>query len=306
MVVARRRSAVGRWCCALALGALALVASAADAPRGADGLLAVPPLARVTDHAGVLSPQQKQALEDKLAAFEMAHGAQIAVLVVPSTQPEPIEDFAHRVGETWKIGRAGIGDGVLVIVAKDDRRLRIDVARALEGALPDVTARRIGREIMGPYFRRGDYAGGLSAGLDAIFRQIESEGLPAPRAQPADEAEADRFALLVPFVIGGFVIGVILRRIVGVPGSLLAGGGTGLVAAKALASGVLGALAGLAVFVLTVGGGARAGRALGGRRGGVFVPGGWGGGWSGGGWSGGGWSGGGGGDFSGGGATSDW
>lgn len=305
MVVGRRRSAVGRWCCALVLGALALVSSAADAPRGADGLLAVPPLARVIDYAGALSPQQKQALEDKLAAFEMAHGAQIAVLIVPSTQPEPIEDFAHRVGDAWKIGRAGIGDGVLVIVAKDDRRLRIDVARSLEGALPDVTARRIGREVVGPYFQRGDFAGGLSAGLDAIFRQIESEGLPAPRAQSAGGAEADRFALLMPFVIGGFVIGVILRRILGIPGSLLAGGGTGFVAAKALASGLLGALAGLAVFVLTVGGGARAGRVLGGRRGGgVFVPGGWGGGgWSGGG---GGWSSGGGGDFSGGGATSDW
>jgi len=287
----------------LAAAGLAAIAHAADAPRGADGLLAVPPLARVTDYAGVLSPQQKQALEDKLAAFEMAHGAQVAVLIVPSTKPEPIEDFAHRVGEAWKIGRAGIGDGVLVIVAKDDRRLRIDVARSLEGALPDVTARRIGREIMGPYFQRGDYAGGLSAGLDAIFQRIESEGLPAPSVQSAD-ADADRLALLMPFVIGGFVIGVILRRIFGIPGSLLAAGGSGLLAAKVLASGLLGALAGLAVFVLTVGGGSHAARVLGGRRGGVFIPGGWGG-WSGGG-GGGGWTSGGGGDFSGGGATSDW
>ncbi|GAB4472462.1 MAG: YgcG family protein [Burkholderiaceae bacterium] len=302
MNVARRLSAACRGWCAVALAVLAFPVWAADAPRGADGLLAIPPLARVTDYADALSPQQKRSLEDKLAAFEMAHGAQIAVLVVPSTQPEPIEDFAHRVGEAWKIGRAGIGDGVLVIVAKDDRRLRIDVARSLEGALPDVAARRIGREIMGPYFQRGDYAGGLSAGLDAIFQRIESEDLPPPRVQPAGDAEADRFALLVPFVIGGFVIGVILRRILGIPGALLAGGGTGFVAAKALASGVLGALAGLAVFVLTVGGGSRAGRVLGGRRGGVFVPGGW----SGAGASGGGWTSGGGGDFSGGGATSDW
>lgn len=302
MVVSHRPSWVVRCCGALALGALALVAPAAGAPRGADGLLAVPPLARVTDYAGVLSPQEKQALADKLAAFETAHGAQIAVLVVPGTQPEPIEDFAHRVGEAWKIGRAGIGDGVLVIVAKDERRLRIDVARSLEGALPDVTAQRIGREIMGPYFQRGDYAGGLAAGLDAIFRQIEREGLPAPRAQSPGDADADRLALLMPLVIGGFVIGVMLRRIFGVAGSLLAGGGTGFVAGQALASGLLGALAGLAVFVLTVGGGSRAGRVLGGRRGGgVFVPGGWHGGGSGGGWTSGG-----GGDFSGGGATSHW
>lgn len=299
----RLRGTLARVAAALlAAAGLAAIAHAADAPRGADGLLAVPPLARVTDYAGVLSPQQKQALEDKLAAFEMAHGAQIAVLIVPSTKPEPIEDFAHRVGEAWKIGRAGIGDGVLVIVAKDDRRLRIDVARSLEGALPDVTARRIGREIMGPHFQRGDYAGGLSAGLDAIFQRIESEGLPAPSVQPAD-ADADRLALLMPFVIGGFVVGVILRRIVGIPGSLLAAGGSGFLAAKVLASGLLGALAGLAVFVLTVGGGSHAARVLGGRRGGVFIPGGWGGG----GWSGGGgWTSGGGGDFSGGGATSDW
>ncbi|MFN3564785.1 MAG: TPM domain-containing protein [Burkholderiaceae bacterium] len=294
---------VGRALALVAAFAVAAIAHAALPPRGADGLLAVPPPARVTDYAGVLSPQQKRALDDKLAAFEMAHGAQIAVLIVPSTQPEPIEDFAHRVGEAWKIGRAGIGDGVLVIVAKDDRRLRIDVARSLEGALPDVTARRIGREIMGPYFQRGDYAGGLSAGLDEIFRRIESEGLPAPREPPATGADADLLALLMPFVIGGFVVGVILRRIFGIPGSLLAAGGSGFAAAKVLASGALGALAGLAVFVLTVGGGSRAARVLGGRRGGVFIPGGW----SGGGWSGGGgWTSGGGGDFSGGGATSDW
>lgn len=294
---------LGRALVLVAAFAVAAIAHAAEPPRGADGLLAVPPLARVTDYAGVLSPHEKRALEDKLAAFEMAHGAQIAVLIVPSTKPEPIEDFAHRVGEAWKIGRAGIGDGVLVIVAKDDRRLRIDVARSLEGALPDVTARRIGREIMGPYFQRGDYAAGLSAGLDAIFRRIESEGLPVPRGQSAADADADRLALLMPFVIGGFVVGVILRRIFGIPGSLLAAGASGFVAAKVLASGALGALTGLAVFVLTVGGGSRAGRVLGGRRGGVFIPGGW----SGGGWSGGGgWTSGGGGDFSGGGATSDW
>jgi uncharacterized protein len=300
MAVGVRRGVV-----AFMLAAAAWIAQALDAPRGPDGLLAVPPLARVTDYAGVLSPQQKRALEDKLAAFENAHGAQIAVLIVDSTRPEPIEDFAHRVGEAWRIGRAGIGDGVLVIVAKDDRRLRIDVARSLEGALPDATARRIGRDVIGPYFQRGDYAGGLSAGLDAIFRQIESEGLPAPRAQPAGEAEADRLALLIPLLAGGLVLGAILRRILGAPGALLAGGATGLVAAKALASAAFGALAGLVVFVLTVGGGGRGGRVLGGRRGDVFVPGGW----SGGGWpagGGGGWTSGGGGDFSGGGATSNW
>ena len=114
-----------------------LALAQADAPRGADGLLAVPPLARVTDLAGALKAADKAALEQKLAAFESARGAQIAVVVVPSTQPEPIEDYAHRIGEAWKIGRRGIGDGLLIVVATQDRRARIAVARSLDGAVPD-------------------------------------------------------------------------------------------------------------------------------------------------------------------------
>jgi uncharacterized protein len=285
-----------------------------DAPRGPDGLLIVPPAAQITDLAGVLTPADRQLLKSKLDAVQTAHGAQIVVLTVPSTKPEPIEDFANRVGTTWKVGRRGVGDGVLVIAAIDDRRARIDVARALEGAIPDVTARRIIREAMAPRFQQQDYAGGLVAVVDLLAKQIEGEGLPTPAGVPQGKVNAgeDVIGLLIPFVIGGVIFGAVLRRIFGVPGALVAGGGSGALAGTLLQSMALGGLAGVLVFVFALGAGSRSARALGGRRGGgggfggpIIIPGGgWGGGSSGGG--GGGWSSGGGGDFSGGGASGDW
>ncbi len=298
-----------RWLRALAaLLLLTLAAGAFAQGRGADGLLAIPPLARVSDFTGTLSATGKQALEDKLAAFETAHGSQIAIVMVASTQPEPISDYAQRIGDAWKIGRAGIGDGLLIVVAKDDRKVWIAVAKALEGAIPDVAAKRVIREAIAPRFKNNDFAGGLSAGLDAIFKLIEGEGLPAPIGVSERNIDAGEgtLALLVPFVMVGLVVGAVLRRLVGRPGALLAGGGAGAVAGWMLSSLALGVVAGLAVLVLSlVGGVTGAGRVLGGRRGGVFIPGGWsgGGGWSSGG---GGWSSGGGGDFGGGGAGGDW
>lgn len=290
--------------------ALPLAVLAAEAPRDANGLLAVPPLARVTDLAGVLAPADRAALEAKLAAHETAQGSQVAVVIVPSTQPEPIADFTNRVGAAWKIGRQGVGDGVLVAVAIDDRRVWISVARTLEGAIPDVIAMRISRDVIAPRFRSGDYAGGLSAGLDALFARLDGEGLPTPSGLPAHKVDAgeDVISLLAAIVIAGLAVGALLRRLFGTPGALLAGGGTGVLAGLALASLVLGGIAGVVVFLLSLlGGGSGGGRVLGGHRGGpIFVPGGWGGG-SGGGWSGGGgWSSGGGGDFSGGGGGSSW
>jgi len=299
----------------LALGA----ALAAEPPRDAAGLVAVPPLARVTDLAGALKPGEKEALESKLAAYETAHGSQIAIIVLPTTQPEPIADFTNRVGDAWKIGRKGVGDGVLITVAVNDRRVWISVARALEGAIPDAVATRISREVIAPHFRQGDYGGGLAAGLDALFRQIDGEGLPTPSGLPSGKVDAgeDVIALLLGLVLAGIGVGVLLRKLLGVPGALLAGGGTGFVAKLMLASGLLAGIAGVAVFIFSLAGGAGGGgggRVLGARRGGrsVFIPGGWsggsGGGWSGGGsWGGGGgWSSGGGGDFSGGGGGSSW
>lgn len=302
---------MNHWLRALAALLLFAVAAGAGAqPRQPDGLLAVPALARVTDQTGTMSSGDKQSLENKLAAFETAHGSQIAIVVVASTQPEPISDFAQRIGDAWKIGRAGVGDGLLIVVAKDDRKIWIAVAKALEGAIPDVAAKRVIRESIAPRFKDNDFAGGLSAGLDSIFKLIEGEGLPAPIGVSERKIDAGEgaLALLVPFIMVGLIVGAILRRIFGKPGALLAGGGAGVTAGWMLSSLALGAVAGIAVLVLSLIGGAQgAGRALGGRRGGGFTPGGWsGGGWSSGGGGGGGWSSGGGGDFGGGGAGGDW
>jgi uncharacterized protein len=184
------------------------------------------------------------------------------------------------------------------------------VAKTLEGAIPDLAAKRVIRESIAPRFKDNDFAGGLSAGLDSIFKLIEGEGLPAPIGVSERKIDAGEGALglLVPFIMVGLVVGAILRRIFGRPGALLAGGGAGAAAGWMLSSLALGAVAGIAVLVLSLLGGASgAGRVLGGRRGGGFTPGGWsggGGGWSSGG--GGGWSSGGGGDFGGGGAGGDW
>jgi uncharacterized protein len=284
---------------------------AAPAPTLPDGTLAVPPLARVTDTAGVLDSAARAQLDAKLAAFEQSRGAQIAVIVVPSTQPEPISDFANRVGGVWKIGRAGIGDGVLMVVAVKDRRIWISVARALEGALPDIIATRITREQMGPQFAKGDYAAGINAGVDAVMRRIEGEGLPTPAGIPRDRVDAGEsvMSLMIPIILIGAFVSAMLRRRLGVPGAALGGAGSGAIAGFILSSLLLGGVAAVAVFLFSAFGGlggGRGGRALGGRGGPIFLPGGWsggGGGWSGGG---GGWSSGGGGDFSGGGGGSSW
>lgn len=287
---------------------LAELALAAEPPRQPDGLLAVPALARVTDQTGTLSATDRAALENKLAAFETAHGSQIAIVMVTSTAPEPISDYAQRVGDAWKIGRAGVGDGLLIVVAKDDRKIWIAVAKALEGAIPDLAAKRVIREAIAPPFKQGDFAGGLHAGLESLFKLIEGEGLPTPVgvSQRTVDAGESTLGLLVPFIIVGLAIGALLRRVFGAPGAFVAGGGAGAVAGWLLSSLALGAVAGLAVFVLSLMGGAgrQAGRALGGRRGGVFIPGGWSSG--GGGFGGGGFSSGGGGDFGGGGAGGNW
>jgi uncharacterized protein len=309
-------AAAAAWRLALLAAMLVLAAPppalAAEA-RLPDGTLAVPPLARVTDTTGTLSAGQRQALEAKLADFEARRGTQIAIVMVGSTQPEPIADFAQRLGDAWKIGRHDVGDGLLIVVAKDDRRVWIAVAKALEGAVPDLAAARVIREQITPRFRQGDFAGGLSAGLDALFRLIEGEGLPAPAAATArGAAEPPAIEVLFPLVAFGAGVAVMLRRLLGAPGALLGAAGTGAVAGWMVASiglGVIAAVVALIIALSAHGGGG--GRVIGGRRGGVFVPGGFGGGWSGGGggWSrggGGGWSSGGGGNFGGGGAGGSW
>jgi uncharacterized protein len=305
---------MSRFIVALLLALWSAFALAADA-RGPDGLLAIPPVARVTDTTGTLRPQDKQALENKLAGFETAHGSQIAIVMVARTQPEPISDFAFRLGDAWKIGRKGVGDGLLIVVAKDDHKVWIAVARALEGAVPDLAAKRVIREQIAPRFQQGDFGGGLNAAVDALTRLIEGEGLPAPSGVSKQKVDAGEsmIGLLIPFVIGGVIVGGLLRRIFGVPGALVAGAGSAAISGFLLSSLLFGGLAGLAVLLISLVGGSPMSQALGGRRGGgVFIPGGFGGGgWGGGGGfggggGGGGFSSGGGGDFSGGGAGGDW
>jgi uncharacterized protein len=296
---------------ALLLSPLALAGSdSSGAPVGPDGLLLVPPLARVVDQPGVLSAADRSALEARLARFEADNGAQVAIVIVASTGIEPIEDFANRVGSAWNIGRRGVGDGLLLVIATQDRHARIEVARALEGAIPDAIAKRVVQQRMGPYFAARNYAGGLNAGLDDLLPRIQQERLRAPFGGPSSQRShgaPSHLHLLIPLLVGGVAFGLALRRVLGGGGALVAGAGAGAVAWFVLASIALGVLVGVVVlvFALVLGAAGRYGQAIGGP-GGIYFPGPWGGGSGGGFGGGGGFSSGGGGDFSGGGASGDW
>ena len=188
-----------------------LPAPSASTARLSDGTVAIPAAAPVTDLSGTLTPQAASQLTQRLAEFEKAHGAQIVILLVPSTQPEPIADFTNRVGDAWKLGRRGVGDGVLVVVAVQDRKAWISVARSLEGAIPDVISARIVREAMAPHFKTGDYAGGLNAGLDRLFERIQTENLaPGQTDQAAGGDELPAWMWLVIIVL--FVVISAMRQ----------------------------------------------------------------------------------------------
>ena len=153
----------------------------------AQGLLPVPALdARVIDQTGTLSAAQREALEAKLKAFEEQKGSQIVMLMVPTTQPEDIASYANRVGNAWKIGRKEVGDGILVVVAKNDRKMRIEVAKTLEGAVPDIAAAHIIDDAMKPRFRQNDFAGGLDAAADQLIARVKGEALPEVDARGGD------------------------------------------------------------------------------------------------------------------------
>jgi uncharacterized protein len=258
----------------------------------------VPPLtARVTDLTGTLAPVERSALEEKLARFEAQKGAQVAVLLVPSTAPEPIEAYAIRVVDAWRLGRAGSDDGALLLVATDDRRVRIEVGRGLEGALTDLASKRIIEEAIVPRFRAGDFAGGVDAGVDRMLSVIEGEPLPPP--EPRRRGPPAEWSPLL--VIGIPLVSLGSRAWLGAAGPFLL---AALLAAGAwLVTGQLALALALGFFTLLVGLLGAGGRrwSSGGRR--RSRGGGWGGGWSGGG--GGGFSGGGGG-FGGGGASGSW
>lgn len=266
---------------------------------------AVPKLARhVTDLTGTLSAQQVDQLDAQLVALEQAKGAQLVVLMVASTGDQDIESYSLAVAEANRIGRKGTDDGVLLLVAKDDRRVRIEVGYGLEGAIPDAATARIIREYIAPKFRGNDYFGGIGDAVGALTQLINGEPLPPPvRGSPDRERSG-------PGLQNGLMIGVFvalfLRGIFGrakawirAPlGAVLVGGLLWLLIS--MGAGILGAVVG-GVLMLLPGG---AGRSIGGGGWGGFGGGGWGSG-GGGGFGGGGFSGGGG-SFGGGGSSGSW
>jgi uncharacterized protein len=272
--------------------------------------VAVPPLVgRVVDQTATLSGGDVASLQQTLKDFEARKGSQIAVLTVPTTAPETIEQYSLRVAEAWKIGRKKIDDGALVVVAKDDRKLRIEVGYGLEGALTDVTSKRIIDEVITPKFRSGDFAGGISAGVDRIIRVIDGEKLPAPepRQQPSSDF-LSHIDLLNPFTLFAvFIVGSILRATLGrLIGAVATGGVVGLLAWLIAGSLVASIIAAFIAFVVTMF--AETPTSSSGHGGGR----GWSGGYGGGSYSGGSSSsgssdsGGGGGSFGGGGASGSW
>ena len=245
--------------------------------------VAVPPLtARVTDMAGLLQPDQRAALEASLADYEKAKGTQIAVLTVGSTAPEAIEQYGIRVAEAWKIGRKGTADGVILIVAKDNpsdlRRLRLEVGRGLEGALPDAVAKRILNEDVAPHFRENDFYGGMVAGVSHIKALLEGESLPAPAQREVTRSNGSSgFGIGLPLLFFLFIVVSGVFRALGSRRVGYMSGNRGLNSSIApiIIGGLLGSLAGRG-----------AGGGFGGGGGGGFS--------------------GGGGDFGGGGASGNW
>ncbi|MCE9659757.1 MAG: TPM domain-containing protein [Burkholderiales bacterium] len=295
----------------------ALAFCLAGAAAWAQSVLPVPPLGgRVVDQTATLTPPQAAALSNKLAAIETAKGAQVVILIVPTTAPEDIASFAQRVGEQWKVGRKEVGDGLIIVVAKNDRAVQIQVAKTLQGAVPDIAAGRIIQQQIVPAFRAGDYAGGLNSAVDRIGERIAAEGLPAP--SPAQQGTARRDApsggfdlqsIGILLFIAVPIIGRILSGMLGRPlAALVSGAGVGgiawLLGSSFLVAAGIGVVALFFVGAMGLGGSRGAGRS-----GGPIIwggGGGFGGGGFGGGGSSGGFSSGGGGSFDGGGASGRW
>jgi uncharacterized protein len=274
--------------------------------------VAVPQLTgRVVDQTGTLSSSDIASLSQTLQDFEAKKGSQIAVLIVPTTDPETIEQYSIRVADAWKVGRKRVDDGAILLVAKNDRKLRIEVGYGLEGALTDVTSKRIIDEFIVPKFKSGDFAGGIWAGVDRIIKVIDGEPLPPPKPQQDYGASTDIEELFNPFIIFGiFIAGVVLRGLFGrLFGSVATGGVAGFLVWMFVGSMAASIIVAFIAFMFTLIGesiassGGRGGYWPGGGYGGTFPGGGWGGG--GGSRDNGGFSGGGGG-FGGGGASGSW
>ena len=300
-------SLAGRVIVPVILFALATVALAVTWDPQREGVQPIPQLsAHVTDSTGTLSTAEKQALEAKLAGWESRTTNQLAVVIVPTTKPETIEEYSIRLAEAWKIGQKGKDNGVVFLVAKNDKQMRIEVGYGLEGDLTDVASRRIIGDTVAPLFSQGKFADGINAGVDRIMAVVGGTDTAAPpppprRARSSGGFDFGTIALLLLVAVPA--LGAILRSIFGNVGGSLAGGAIVGGAAWLFAGSLLIAAA-VAVIALIV----IAFSSLGGGRGGpgMWFPGGGGGGWSGGGFGGGGgWSGGGGG-FGGGGASGGW
>lgn len=301
------------WLLTLAFICAAFGNNAAQAQE----LLAVPPLAaQVIDQTGTLTDAQRGALIAKLGTVEQQLGSQIVVLMVASTLPEDVTSYSQRVGDVWKIGRRTVGDGVLIVVAKNDRKLHIAVAKTLEGAIPDLAAKRIIDAQITPAFRAGDYAGGLNQAVDQLTARIRGEALPTPEQTRGGERGRGGLpleSLAIFFFVGVPIAGAVLTGIFGRKlGSVLTGGAAGGIGWLLTTSGLLAGAAGVLALLMVglFGIGSSRGGGLGGGRGGPpIIWGGGGGGGGGGGFGGGGgggFSSGGGGDFGGGGASGSW
>ena len=304
-----------RRCRAFFASLLLLATSLSAGLCHAQDVLPVPALtARVIDQTATLTPAQLQALSTKLEALETQRGAQVVVLIVPTSQPEDIASYGQRVADTWKVGRRDVGDGVVIVVAKNDRRINIEVAKTLEGAIPDVIAGRIINEQIKPAFKAGDYAGGLNAAVDQLSRRIAGENLAAPTAKGSGAARGSQgfdlqsmaiFLFVAVPILGAILTGIFGRKL----GALLTGGAVGgigwFLTASLLVAGGAGLVALFLVGVMGAGGSALGGMG----RGGPIIWGGGGGGFGGrggGGGGGGGFGSGGGGNFGGGGASGGW
>jgi uncharacterized protein len=291
----------------LPAGAAALlfaIAASAAAPSTGEPIPVPSLTAHVVDLTGTLTAAEREQVDAKLRDFEQRRGSQVAVLLVPTIGTEAIEDFATRVTDSWQLGRKGVDDGVLFVIAKQERKMRIQTGRGVQGTLTDILSKRIVADIVSPRFRTGDFAGGIDEGVDAIMKAIEGEDLPLPAKKP--QRKVDTVSSYGDFVWIAFflvpVVAMVLRGIVGrFAGAGLTGGVTGLAAGWIFGSVAFGVIAAILAFVFGLFAGTGVGRGV---RGG-----GWGGGFGGGGGGfgggGGGFSGGGGG-FDGGGASGEW
>ena len=273
----------------------------------ASAQLAVPDLTgHVVDSTGTLTALERTQLEAKLSAFELSHGSQLVLLMVPSSAPEDIASYANRVANYWKIGRKEVGDGLLLVVAVQDRKLRFEVAKTLEGAIPDLAAKRIITQTISPLFKQAQYAAGIEAGLEQAMSLIRGEALPVPSQARAASQGFDWMELAVFMFMAVPVVGTVSRNILGSKlGALATGGVAGAIAMLVTSSLLLAALASLIGAVFTLVSAVSGGRGRSGWHGGAGAQG-WSSGNSAGGGFGGGFGSGGGGDFGGGGASGDW